>query len=71
MSQQFEVWPSEFVQAVIKIRGRKFSFGEEDLVEYRYYLKDIYDETESPNLVMVGGRQIEKSTTLANIMIIN
>jgi len=70
INEPFIILPSEFAQTQIKIHGQLFSFGS-PFNEFRGYLKQIYDYPGGRNIVLVGGRQIEKSTTIASKLLIN
>ena len=65
LGEDLHVSPAEFVETAIMMpnpHSRKlenFSFGE------RKYLRDIYD-CQSKRILLMCGRQVEKSTTLAN-----
>ena len=61
----YEMTPAEFVEQAILMpdphtrKMEKFDFSE------RRYLKDVYD-CQADNILLMCGRQVEKSTTLAN-----
>lgn len=60
--QKDNIHLSDFVQAVLKLRGKPFS------LKGRAYLKKIYDSTYK-NFIMRTGRQVEKSTTISGKML--
>ena len=66
--ERIPLTPSQFVETAVMMpnphtrRLENFSFGE------RGYLQTVYD-CQSPRILMMCGRQVEKSTTLANKML--
>lgn len=62
MPVEMEVEPSSWVEQNVFIKGKPFSFDERD------YLKPIYDSP-WPKRLLKCGRQVEKSSTLCNVLV--